>query len=364
MIDFDISIIIASVIAGATPIVLATIGETLTEKSGLINLSLDGSILLAAMAAFAIALKLESLVAGFAAGALVGASVAAVVAVFSIFLRQNQVAVGFVLTLMTRDLAYFIGNPYARIQGPHAAPMPVPLLDQLPLVGAIFFNHTLPVYLSIALIGACWWYIYRTSPGLKLQAVGENPKAAHARGINLWRVQLLYAVGGGILVGVAGATFSLCTKPGWGRPQGAEGIGWIALALVIFGGWHPVKVAVGAYLFAFLQVLGIFLQEWLPSIPLQVFQVAPFPLMIFTLLIMSYGQHAAIQRRTQKLKWAFQFLRFFLVRRQPPSVGPIVRIDASFGSRSEMDAFWDPTCSGWSGDGSAELFEVVFPFHG
>jgi general nucleoside transport system permease protein len=311
MIDYDISIIIASVIAGATPIVLATVGETLTEKSGLINLSLDGSILLAAMAAFAIALKLESLLAGFAAGALVGASVATVVAMFGIFLRQNQVAVGFVMTLMTRDLAYFIGNPYSRIQGTYTTPMPVPLLDQLPFVGVVFFNHTLPVYLSMVLIGACWWYIYRTSPGLKLQAVGENPKAAHARGINPRRVQLLYAVCGGILIGLAGATFSLCTKPGWGRPQGAEGIGWIALALVIFGGWHPVKAAAGAYLFSFLQVLGIFLQEWLPSIPFQVFQVAPFPLMIFTLLIMSFGQHASIQRRTEKQKWASLLLHFF-----------------------------------------------------
>jgi simple sugar transport system permease protein len=311
MSDFDISIILASVIAGAAPIVLATIGETITEKSGLINLSLDGSILLAAMAAFAVALRLESLPAGFAAGALVGAAVAAVVAVFGIFLRQNQVAVGFVMTLMTRDLAYFVGNPYSRVQGPHTGPMPVPLLEQLPFAGVVFFNHHLPVYLSIVLTGACWWYVYRTSPGLKLQAVGENPKAAHARGINPRRVQLLYAVCGGILVGLAGATFSLCTKPGWGHPQGAEGTGWIALALVIFGGWHPLKAAAGAYLFSFLQVLGIYLQEWLPNIPAQVFQVAPFPLMIFTLLIMSLGQRASIQQLAEKRKWAAQLLRIF-----------------------------------------------------
>lgn len=311
MIGFDFSVIVASMIAGAAPIVLATIGETLTEKSGMINLSLDGSILLAAMAAFAVALKLESLAAGFAAGALVGASVASLVAVFGIFLRQNQVAVGFVMTLMTRDLAYFIGNPYSRIQGLQTAPMPVPWLEQLPVAGVVFFSHHLPVYLSIGLTGVCWWYIYRTAPGLKLQAVGENPKAAYARGINPRRVQLLYAVCGGILVGLAGATFSLCTKPGWGRPQGAEGIGWIALALVIFGGWHPVKAAAGAYLFSSLQVLGIFFQEWLPTIPSQVFQVAPFPLMIFTLLIMSFGQNPSIQRRAEKRKWAAPLLRLF-----------------------------------------------------
>jgi len=106
----------------------------------------------------------------------------------------------------------------------------------------------------------------------------------------------LYTMVGGLLVGLAGATFSLATKPGWGRPQGAEGTGWIALALVIFGGWHPLKAAAGAFLFAFLQVMGIYLQGWFPSLPSQVFQVAPFPLMIFTLLLMSASQNESVQR--------------------------------------------------------------------
>jgi simple sugar transport system permease protein len=128
--------------------------------------------------------------------------------------------------------------------------------------------------------------------------VGEHPSASYARGINPQKLQLLYAVCGGLLVGLAGATFSLAIKPGWGRPQGAEGTGWIALALVIFGGWHPVKAAAGAYLFSLLQVLGIYFQEWLPSVPSQVFQVAPFPLMIFTLVVMSFAQKESV------LKWA------------------------------------------------------------
>lgn len=303
--------IIAGVIAGAAPIVLAAIGETVTEKSGMINLSLDGSILLAAMVSFVAALKTGSLLAGFVAGALVGAAVAAVVAVFSIFLLQNQVAVGFVLTLMTRDLAYFIGNPYSRVQGPHTIPVAIPALDRLPFLGQVLFNHNIPIYFSIILIGIVWWYVYRTSPGLRLRAVGENPQAAYARGISPWKVQLLHAVGGGLLVGLAGATFSLCTKPGWGRPQGAEGAGWIVLALVIFGGWHPMKAAAGAYLFSFLQIMGIYFQGWLPSVPAQLFQVAPFPLMIFTLLIMSFAQNEALQRWAEKRPRFRAFLRFF-----------------------------------------------------
>ncbi|MFO7707074.1 MAG: ABC transporter permease [Desulfobacterales bacterium] len=326
MTEFYLSILVAGVIAGAAPIVLACIGETITEKAGLINLSLDGAILLSAMAAFVVALKAESLLAGFVAGALVGAAVAAVVAVFSIFLRQNQVAVGFVLTLMTRDLAYFLGNPYSRLPGPQASPAPLAGLNQIPFLGPVLFNHPLPVYVSMALIGIAWWYIYRTSPGLELRAVGENPQAAYARGIDPRKIQMLYAVCGGLLVGLAGATFSLCTKPGWGRPQGAEGTGWIALALVIFGGWHPLKAAAGAYLFAFLQLMGIYFQGWLPTIPAQVFQVAPFPLMIFTLLVMSMAQSESVRRWAAQRSRTAALLRF-LSGMAPAALGRPFRQD-------------------------------------
>lgn len=290
MTEMDLTILFASVIAGAAPIVLATLGETLSEKAGIINLSLDGTILLTAMAAFAVSFKTGSLTMGFAAAGVTGALVAAVVGIFSVYLGQSQVAVGFVLTLMTRDLAYFLGNPYARQQGPQVLPQPIPFLEEIPFFGEVFFSHNITVYFSLALIFLSWWYIYRTPMGLKLRSVGENPKAAFARGIDPRKSQMLYVIAGGFLVGLAGATFSLSAKAGWGRPQGCEGTGWIALALVIFGGWNPIKAALGAYLFSFLQVLGIYLQNWFPSVPAQVFQVAPFPLMIFSLLVMHFSQ--------------------------------------------------------------------------
>lgn len=296
--ELNLTILFASVVAGAAPIVLAALGETITEKAGLINLSLDGSILLSAMAAFAVTFDTGSLALGFLTGAVIGALVAAIVAVFSVYLRQSQVAVGFVLTLMARDLAYFLGNSYSRLQGPQVMPLPIPLLRDIPFLGPIFFSHNLPVYFSLLLIGLCWWYICQTPLGLRLRSVGEHPRAAYARGTDPRKVQMLYAICGGLLVGLAGATFSLCVKPGWGRPQGAEGTGWIALAIVIFGGWDPIKVALGAYLFSFLQVIGIYFQSWLPSVPAQVFQVAPFPLMIFTLLLMYVAQKESV------LNWA------------------------------------------------------------
>jgi ABC-type uncharacterized transport system permease subunit len=311
MTDMDSAMILAGVVAGAAPIVLAAVGETITEKAGLINLSLDGSILLSAMTAFVVAYQTQNLAFGFAAGALTGAAVAAVIAVFSIYLELSQVAVGFVLTLMTRDLAYFIGNPYSRIHGPQVLSLPVPFLADIPFIGTVLFQHNMTVYGSLLVIGLSWWYIYHTSFGLKLRSVGENPVASYARGIHPHRIQLMHAVIGGLLVGLAGAVFSLSTKPGWGRPQGAEGTGWIALALVIFGGWNPVKAAAGAYLFALLQVMGIYFQGWFPSIPAQVFQTAPFPLMIFVLILMSAAQQEPVRIWAQGRPRLSSLFRFF-----------------------------------------------------
>ncbi|MGE0083434.1 MAG: ABC transporter permease, partial [Desulfococcaceae bacterium] len=311
MTEHNFTLLFASIIAGAAPVVLATLGETITEKAGLINLSLDGSILLSAMTAFAVAFHTQSTVLGFLAAAVCGALVAFTVAVFSIYLHQSQVAVGFVLTLMTRDLAYFLGNSYSRIQGPQVPQMPVPVLENIPFLGSVLFRHSMPVYFSLILIFLCWWYMFRTPLGLQLRAVGESPVAAYARGISPKKVQMLYAVIGGLLVGMAGAAFSLAIKPGWGRPQGAEGTGWIALALVIFGGWDPIRAAIGAYLFSFLQVMGIYLQEWFPSVPAQVFQTAPFPLMIFTLVIMYAARQEKISGSAQKLSRIQTHIRVF-----------------------------------------------------
>ncbi|MFH1103024.1 MAG: ABC transporter permease [Pseudomonadota bacterium] len=309
--DLNLVLLLSGVVAGAAPILLATLGETITEKAGFINLSLDGTILLSAMTAFVVAFETGSTLLGFAAACGIGALVAAAVAALSIYLGQSQVAVGFVLTLMTRDLAYFLGNPYSRLHGVQIHPMPIPLMSEIPVIGPIFFNHNIVVYASLALIGLSWWYIFRTPMGLRLRATGEHPQASYARGCDPSRLQLMYAICGGLLVGAAGAAFSLFVKPGWGRPQGAEGTGWIALALVIFGGWNPIRAAAGAYLFAFLQVLGIYFQGWLPSVPAQVFQVAPFPLMIFTLLLISYTRKEPVLMTAARRPIVQFFLEFF-----------------------------------------------------
>ena len=288
---------LAGVLAAAAPVIFATIGETLTERSGVINLSVNGTILLAAMSGFAVAVRTQSLIWGFVAGMLVGALVAAIVAFASISLSVSQVAVGFVLALTTRDLSYFLGNPYMGLQGPRVSQWPIPLLKDIPVLGPLFFTQDPLTYFSFVLIVLAWWWVFKTLPGLTLQGVGERPEAAHARGANVRLQRYLYTILGGALVGLAGPTYSLSVKAGWkGTISGLDGIGWIALALTIFGGWDPLRGAAGAYLFALLQWLGVVLQPYLPNVPSQVLQVAPFPLMILTLLFVNIGNTEWVER--------------------------------------------------------------------
>ena len=293
----DILVGLAGVIAAAAPVVFATIGETISERAGVINLSVNGTIILSAMASFAAAVVTDSLVLGFLMGMAVGALVALVVSFTSITLNQSQVAVGYVLTLMARDTAYFLGNPFVGLSAPRVPALEIPFLSSIPVLGPVLFDQDLMTYLSMALIGGAWYWIYKTRPGMMMQGVGERPKAAFARGANVKRVRYLYALAGGALVGLAGPTYSLSVKAGWkGTISGLDGIGWIALALTIFGGWDPIRGAAGAYLFALLQWLGLVLQPVLPGIPSQVMRVAPFPLMILTLLLVGIGNTDWVDR--------------------------------------------------------------------
>jgi general nucleoside transport system permease protein len=288
---------LAGVLAAAAPVIFATIGETLSERSGVINLSVNGTILLSAMTGFAVAVKTNSILLGCLAGMLVGALVAAIVAFSSITLKQSQVAVGFVLALMCRDLAYFLGNPIMGLSGPRVPAWSIPVLSQIPMIGPIFFRQDILTYLSFILIFIAWAWIFKTRPGLMLQGVGERPAAAFVRGARVERIRYFYTILGGALVGLAGPAFSLSIKAGWkGTISGLDGIGWIALALTIFGGWNPIRAAFGAYLFALLQWLGLVLQPSLPGIPSQVLQVAPFPLMILTLLLVNIGNTEWVER--------------------------------------------------------------------
>jgi simple sugar transport system permease protein len=284
--------ILAVAIATSTPLVFASIGETITERAGVINLSAEGTIMVSAMAGFAIAKTTEglgtlpSLLLGFAGAALVGAAIALIVAFAALTLKQSQVAIGFVLALLCADLSSFLGNSFVRIPGPTVPSFKIPFLQDIPLLGPLFFQSDLLVYASYALIAFGMMYFYHTRPGLMLRAIGEQPAAAFARGTNVIRMRYLYTLVGGALMGIAGAAFSLDFKAGWSHRHTA-GYGWIVLAIVIFGGWNPLRVALSCYLFGILQSLASVAQSSIPDVPTQIFAVAPFVLMILFLVLTS-----------------------------------------------------------------------------
>ncbi len=298
----NILIGLAGVLAAAAPVLFAVIGETITERAGIINLSLNGTVLLSAMGGFAIAYTTGSLALGFLAGAVIGAVVAFIVAFGSITLHQSQVAVGFVLALAGRDLSYFLGVPYMNIPGPTLPTWSIPVLKDIPILGPLFFRLDIITYLSYLAIILAWIWLFRTRSGLILQGIGERPAAAFARGANVNRLRYVYTTVGGAIGGLAGPAYTLNVKAGWmGTQTGLDGIGWIALAITIFGGWSPLRAAFGAYLFSLLQWLGLVLQPSLSGVPSQVLQVAPFPLMILTLLLVNIGDVEWVERSLASL---------------------------------------------------------------
>ncbi|MGE3960098.1 MAG: ABC transporter permease [Dehalococcoidia bacterium] len=300
---------IAAIIAAATPLVFAAIGETITEKAGIVNLSLDGSMLMSAMAGFAIAVTTGSVELGFLAAAAVSMSLALIVAVSGIELRLNQIAIGIVLSLLGTKLSAFLGQDFVRRPGPAVQRMGIPGLEDIPFLGPVLFDHNPVVYASFVLIGLSFWFVFHTRAGLELQAVGERPEAAFARGVPVNRLRYLYAAVGGALVGVGGAAFSLDVKFGWSEGHIAN-FGWIALAIVIFGGWHPVRAVLGCYLFGLLQVAALKLQPDLPNLA-QVLPILPFPLMILTLVAINHPVMRRLGARSEVLGR--------LVRGDPPS---------------------------------------------
>ena len=293
---------LSGVLTSSAPILFGVIGETISERAGVINLSMNGTILLTAMGSFAVSIATRSLGLGFLAGAAIGAIVALVVAFASITLKQSQVAVGFVLALLCRDLAYFLGNPIMGMNGPRLNLAPIPWLADIPVLGTLFFRHDLVTYLSFLLIILSWFYMEKTKPGIMLKGLGENPRAAYVRGANVGRLRYVYTMLGGAIAGLAGPIYSLSVKAGWkGTISGLDGIGWIVLSITIFGGWTPFRAAVGAYFFSLLQWLGLVLQPLLPNVPSQVLQVAPFPLMILTLLLVNISSAEWVERSLSRL---------------------------------------------------------------
>ncbi len=285
------------IVRSAAPIVIAGQGELITERSGVINLSLDGTIMLSAMTAHAVVRETGSLTSAVIAAMAVGAMVAFIVVFSSIALKLNQVAVGFILTILCADLAIFLGKPHFNKPGKEMPHTPIPILKDIPILGRVLFDHNLLIYLSLILIVVVWFYLYRTRPGLTLRSIGEHPDAAYVRGTPVNVLRYAYTLAGGALVGLAGATYSLSVKLGW--KEDLSGEGWIALAIVIFGLWVPWRVALGAYLIVGLRTIAIDLQDnSVIDLPAQIINMLPWFLMIVTLLVATSGVLNRLDRYT------------------------------------------------------------------
>ena len=252
------AILFATVVAG-TPLLIAALGELVTERAGVLNLGVEGMMAVGAVAGFAAAHGTGSSVAGVFAGLLGGAAMAAIFGVLVLSLMANQVASGLALAIFGVGLSAFVGKAW-EAESMAAVPIwPVPLLAELPVLGHGLFAHQWLVYLSWALLAAIVCFLARSRAGLVLRAVGESPDSAHAIGHPVIRIRWLATLFGGAMAGVAGAFLSVFHTPLWAEGMVA-GKGWIALALVVFASWRPLRVALGAYLFGGVMVAQLFLQ--------------------------------------------------------------------------------------------------------
>jgi ABC-type uncharacterized transport system permease subunit len=285
MMDHLIPILVAAVAAG-TPMVFAALGELVTEKSGVLNLGVEGMMLMGAVTGFAVASQTGNPWLGAVAGMVAGAAMALIFAVLTLNLMANQVASGLALTLFGIGLSAFLGKPYESVSLVVAPPPAIPLLSQIPVVGPLLFNYHLLVYASWALFAAIAWFLYKSRAGLVLRSIGESPESAHAIGYPVIRIRYLATLFGGAMAGLGGAYLSEFYAPLWVEGMTA-GRGWIALALVVFATWRPARVMIGAYLFGGVTIAQFFAQGAGVSIPSQFLSSLPYLATIVVLVFIS-----------------------------------------------------------------------------
>ncbi len=280
--DQIILLLAAAVTAGA-PLIYAGIGELLAERSGVLNLGVEGMMLVGAVSGFAAVVATHNPWLAVATALVAGGLMAAGHAVLTITLGSEQVTTGLALALFGTGLSAFLGKPFIGIPNPvpfHAVPLP--WLGGIPIAGPIFFRQDALVYLSYALVLAAWWLTTRTRPGLHLRACGESPETADAMGVNVTVMRYGAVITGGALAGLAGGYLSLAYTPAWTENM-TGGLGWIAIALVIFSTWNPLRLLAGAYLFGAVDALGFRVQLLGVETSSILLQMLPY---LFTLIVL------------------------------------------------------------------------------
>jgi ABC-type uncharacterized transport system permease subunit len=278
--------ILLTIITAATPLLLAALGELVAERSGVLNLGVEGMMAVGAVCGFAVAFETGQPVLGVLASIVAGTIVAALFGLITLVFVANQVASGLALTLFGLGLSGLIGEAYVGRPGVGIGNIDIPLLSDIPIVGRLIFGLDPITYIAVALAIAVWWFLFRTRGGLILRAVGDNHASAHALGYRVVTVRFRAVLFGGACAGLAGGYLSLVYTPQWAQAMTA-GRGWIALALVVFATWLPGRLVLGALLFGAVSILQLHAQAYGVGVPSQFLSALPYLTTVLVLVIIS-----------------------------------------------------------------------------
>ncbi|WP_455873092.1 ABC transporter permease [Rhizobium yanglingense] len=296
--------ILLTVITAATPLVIAAFGELVTERAGVLNLGVEGMMIMGAVGAFAAAQATGSPYIGLLAGIATGTVFSLLFGFLTLTLVTNQVATGLALTILGLGASGMLGESYVGIPGIKVPQVYIPYLSDIPFIGPVFFHQDLVFYLSIALVIGINWFLFKSRRGLKLRAIGDNHSSAHALGIDVIRTRYLAVMFGGACAGLAGAQLSLVYTPQWVENM-AAGRGWIALALVVFASWRPWRVLAGGYLFGAVSIGQLHAQAFGIGIPSQFLSMLPYAATIVVLIIISHNRRTTLINTPASLGKAF-----------------------------------------------------------
>lgn len=285
MTETIIGILLATLGAG-TPLVYAALGELITEKSGVLNLGVEGMMIVGAVCGFAVAATSGNLWLGVVASVLAGSGMALVFGILTLTFQSNQVAAGLALTIFGVGLSAYIGLDYTSVALTGIANIHIPVLSDIPVAGPLLFSLDPLLYFSFFMFAAITYFLYRTKAGLLLRAIGESPESAVSLGYPVIAIRYMAVLFGGAMAGLAGGYLALVYTPLWVEAMTA-GRGWIALALVVFSTWRPARVMVGAYLFGGVTIIQFHVQGFGVDIPSQLLSMLPYLATIVVLVLIS-----------------------------------------------------------------------------
>lgn len=296
--------ILLTIFTAATPLMIAALGELVTERSGVLNLGVEGMMIMGAISGFAFAIYTGNPYVGVVAGILAGMIFSLLFAFLTISLVTNQVATGLALTILGLGISGLWGEAFIGIPGVKLEPIVIPLLSEIPFFGKLFFQQDLIFYLSFVLLFGISWFLFKSRAGLVLRAVGDSHNSAHALGLSVVKTRYLAVMFGGACSGLAGAHLSLVYTTQWIENMTA-GRGWIALALVVFASWRPNRVLIGAYLFGTVGIAQLHIQALGFKIPTQLLSALPYIATIVVLVIISQNRRLTMMNTPASLGKGF-----------------------------------------------------------